>query len=145
MNETIKTPVKYHHDTSMTDANGRQIAFAIFAEGPEMERCINEADELRQKVERLELSDASWAAGMRKMDAFHAELKRKCERLTKALEHYARICETCGHLAADHSDSCSFTNARGWTCECNIFKNIAAEALTNSTGTGRESDAGSEK
>lgn len=52
MNE-IKLPIRDGGDTSILDANGKQIAFAVFDEMPTLVNAVNEHESLIAEVERL--------------------------------------------------------------------------------------------
>jgi len=52
-NAPIKLPVRDGGDTSILDADGKQIAFAVFAEMDAIIAALNEADALRAEVEGL--------------------------------------------------------------------------------------------
>ena len=58
MNE-IKLPIRDGGDTSILDANGKQIAFAVFDEMPALVNAVNEHETLTAKIEQQD-AEIEW-------------------------------------------------------------------------------------
>jgi len=90
----IKTPVRDGKDTSILDADGKQIAFAVFAEMPDMVQAINTAtDKDRQIAVLTNLVTTIRVDHRYEQDCIHGRECLWCQDADKALAESQRIQE----------------------------------------------------